>query len=139
MMGRRLVAVASVAAKTAAPKTPAVKSAAVKVEGSPDAGEPEVKAEVKVEEFTWKPKSGGDPIVLPSATAAVPKGRTLRFFYHMNKLQGDIVAQAAYALRAAGVPESVRDSVFDTLDDDETVELLTAWAAAISGATPGES
>jgi len=114
-----------VAAKTAAKKV------APEVEGSDVASEPET--------FTWEPKSGGEPIVLPSAAAAVPRGKTLAFFYQMNKRKGNFVDQAMFALTSAGVPETVQDRIFIELDDEESLELVNAWASEIAGATPGES
>lgn len=112
----------------------APRKAAPKPAGSGDTPEP---APERV--FTWKPKNGGDPIVLPHASAAVPKGKALRFFYQMSKRQGDLVGQVVFALDAANVPEPVKDRIFD-LDDDEIVELVSAWTAAISGgASVGES
>lgn len=90
------------------------------------------------EPFTWKPKDGSAPIVLPNATVAVPKNKALRFMYQMNKRRGNLAAQISYAMTAADVPEAVQDAVFD-LDDDEIVELATEWTSAITGAEPGES
>lgn len=119
---------ASVVAKAAAKKV------APKVEGSDETSEPEK----PTEKFTWKPKGGGGAIVLPSATAAVPRGKTFRFLYQMNKLRNDFVGQVMYAMTAAGVPEPVQDRVFD-LDDEEISELVTAWTGVVTGATPGES
>lgn len=111
----------------------APRKVAPKTAGSGDTPEPEPKV------FTWKPVNGGDPIVLPHASAAVPKGKALRFFYQMNKRQGDLVGQVVFALDAASVPEPVKDRIFD-LDDDEIVDLVSAWTAAISGgASVGES
>jgi hypothetical protein len=88
--------------------------------------------------FTWEPKSGGDPIILPHASTAIPKGKMLKFFYEMNKRQNDFVAQIMFAMQSAGVPTAVQDRVFD-LEDDEAMELVNSWATALTGASLGES
>jgi hypothetical protein len=88
--------------------------------------------------FTWEPKAGGAPIVLPHASTAVPKGKMLKFFYEMNKRRNDFVGQITFAMQSAGVPVEVQDRVFD-LDDDEAMELVNAWAAVLTGASLGES
>jgi hypothetical protein len=85
-----------------------------------------------VKPFTWEPKNGGDPIVLPSAQTAVPKNKTMWFFYQMNKRAGNFVGQILFALECANVPEAETDKVF-ALDDEEALELITAWAKPITG------
>lgn len=113
----------SVAAKTVA-KTAAAKAEEVESPGVPN--------------FSWNPRAGGEPIVLPHASAAVPKNKMMKFFYEMNKRQNDFVGQITYAMKSAGVPVAVQDRVFD-LDDDEALDLVNAWAAALTGASLGES
>jgi hypothetical protein len=95
-------------------------------------------AGVDADVFTWEPKGGGEPIVLPSARAAAPKGKTFRFFYELNKRRHDLIAQIMYIMDAAQVSPQVQDQVFD-LDDVEIMELVNAWTAAVTGASVGES
>lgn len=105
------------------------------MEGSGETPEPETP---EPETFTWTPKDGSDPIVLPHAATAIPKGKYLRFLYQMNKRRDNFVDQVTYAMGAAGVTEALQDRVFD-LDDEEITELVSAWTDAATGAMPGES
>jgi hypothetical protein len=99
---------------------------------------PDEKSSGAPKPFVWKPSDGSPDIELPNAVNAVSKNRALRFFYRMNKLQGNFVGQMQFALESAGVAESIQDRIFD-LDDDEITDLVTAWSADLTGASPGES
>jgi len=131
-----------VVAKSAATTRVPRKAAGPKVVSSPEDALPAVEPPVVeveppvevagVKPFTWEPKNGGEPIVLPSAQTAVPKNKTMWFFYQMNKRAGNFVGQILFALECANVPESETDKVF-ALEDEEALELITAWAKPITG------
>jgi len=110
-----------VAAKAAA-KNPVVE------DGSGETPEPET--------FTWKPKDGSDPIVLPHGSNAVPKDKHFWFAYQMNKR--NFVGQVMFALECAGVSDTLQERIF-ALGDDEALELVNAWAVDVTGASVGES
>lgn len=88
------------------------------------------------EKFTWEPKDGSDPIVLPHGSAAVPKDKHFWFAYQMNKR--NFVGQVMFALECAGVSDALQERIF-ALGDDEALELVNAWAVDVTGATAGES
>jgi hypothetical protein len=113
------------------PATPKAASETESVE-APVLDEAGVDADV----FTWEPKAGGEPIVLPHGSKAVPKDKHFWFAYQMNKR--NFVGQIMFALECAGVPDAVQERVFE-LGDDEALELVNAWAKDIGGASVGES
>ena len=98
----------------------------------------EVVSESGSKSFTWKPKDGGDPIVLPYYDVVRPKGKTMWFEYQMNKRSYSLVAQIQFAMDCAEIPEAVQDRVFG-LPDEEQVDLVAAWVKTLTGATLGES
>lgn len=99
---------------------------------------PADEAGVEAEEFTYTPKDGSPDIVLPSATAAAPKGKMFKFYYELNKRRHDLIAQIMYIMEAADVSFAVQDQIFE-LGDAEIMELVNAWTAAVTGASVGES
>lgn len=87
--------------------------------------------------FTWEPKGGGDPIELPHGSRVVPKGK---HFWFARKMSGlTFVGQVLFMFECAGVPKETEDRLFDTLDDDEILELVNAWSNDVNGASVGES
>jgi len=126
-------AAVSVAAK-ASPKKAAVSQAD---SGAGDSGAEGV-PEAPPKSFTWKPKDGGDPIVLPYYDVVRPKGKTMWFEYQMNKRSYSLVAQIQFAMDCAEIPEAVQDRVFG-LPDEEQVDLVAGWVKTLTGATLGES
>lgn len=89
------------------------------------------------EKFTWEPKAGGEPIVLPHGSRVVPKGKHFWFAHKMDGLT--FVGQVKFMLQLAGVTDAEQDHIFEVLDDDETLELVNAWSNGVNGASVGES
>lgn len=87
--------------------------------------------------FEWTPESGGDPIVLPKATAVYKKGEIFRFFFQLSKRKGNQYEQVMFMIDSAGVPLSVQERVFD-LPDGEVMRLVSAWVGEVR-LSPGES
>lgn len=98
---------------------------------------PADEAGVEAEElFTWKPKDG-EPITLPHGSRVVPKGK---HFWFSRKMSGlTFVGQVMFMFECAGVSPEAEERIFDTLDDDEILELVNAWSNDVNGASVGES
>lgn len=117
------------AAKTAEPVAEQVELKVVEENGSGKKPEPET--------FTWKPKDGGEPIVLPNAAMLAPKNKTYGFLRKLRKL--DMIDGLEFMLTKAAVSQSVVERIFDGLPDDEIDELANAWIKSRTGASLGES
>jgi len=87
--------------------------------------------------FVFTPKTGA-PIELPNYSLVRPKDKTMWFEYQLEKRSYSLTAQITFAMESAGVPEGVRDRVFE-LPDEELLTLVNEWAQSVAGASVGES
>lgn len=91
------------------------------------------------ETFTWKPRSGGDPIVLPHINTVTPTQEFFCKIYDLNEM-----FQSFEWMILAGVPKDVRVRVAVLGDTDaaDQADLFRAWFAPITrpagGEPPGE-
>jgi|SRR6516162_4302547 hypothetical protein len=92
------------------------------------------------EVFVWRPKGGGDPIVLPHINTVKTTQEFFATIYDLNEM-----FQSFEWLILAGVPKNIRLQVARLGDTDaaEQSKMFTSWFAPITrpqgGEPPGES
>ena len=85
--------------------------------------------------FVWKPRNGGDPIVLPHISTVKTSQEFFCLIYDLNEM-----FQGFEWLIKAEVPKAIRLRVAALGDDDPTDQnnMYTAWFKPINRPTGGE-